>query len=413
MKPRIFISIHYLEIGGAESSLIGLLEALDPTKVDIDLFVYSHQGIFMEAIPDYVNLLPEDFTYSLFEKPLTYVLKKGYWNLALARFIAKFKSSMFYHTHKTKGEKNAIFGYVGNEVSRVLPDLKKYGMYDLGISYVNPHNIVLDHVSAKKKIAWIHTDYSNISINSKLELPVWSGYDHIISISPDVTKGFVGKFSSLADKILLMENILPSRLIKKKATSHVELQDYKRPDRLTLCSVGRISYAKNYDNIPYIAAVLKKLMRAGHNSCGIGSEISSFRWYIVGPGNHDDIDALSEELSVKENVVFLGPSDNPYPYIKNCDIYVHPSRYEGKSIVVREAQVLGKPVIITDYPTAKSQIQDGVDGIICGMKNEEIASCIYSLSKDSRKIKELIRNLGVQDHIGLGEVAKIYKLVGK
>ena len=39
MKPRIFIAMHYMEIGGAETALVGLLNALDPARVDVDLFL--------------------------------------------------------------------------------------------------------------------------------------------------------------------------------------------------------------------------------------------------------------------------------------------------------------------------------------------------------------------------------------
>ena len=110
-------------------------------------------------------------------------------------------------------------------------------------------------------------------------------------------------------------------------------------------------------------------------------------------------------------VTFLGPSDNPYPYIKNCDIYVHPSRYEGKSIVVREAQMLCKPVIITNYSTARSQINDGVDGIICELDNEKIAEAIYELAANKGKQELLIAYLKTHDNTGINEVEKIYKLL--
>ena len=212
---------------------------------------------------------------------------------------------------------------------------------------------------AKHKLAWIHTDYSKVSVDTQLELPVWGAYDGIVSISADVTKGFLHAFPKLRDKILEFQNILSERYILSRTDKPLPFDGYRRKGMLTLCSVGRISHAKNYDNIPYMAQSLKRLMESG------GGEYGDFRWYIVGPGDHSAIDALSDELCVRENVVFLGASDNPYPYIKHCDLYVHPSRYEGKSIVVREAQVLCKPVIITDYPTAHSQLTDGVDGVIC------------------------------------------------
>lgn len=396
--------MHYMEIGGAESSLIGLLEALDPEKVDVDLFVFSHQGVFMSAIPQYIRLLPEKSDYSMIERPIAEVFKKGHPLVGVARMIAKCKTNRYYKQHPSAKDHSAGFTYIGNEVGQVLPNLHEYGEYDLAISYNYPHNIVLDKVKARKKIAWLHTDYRNISVNEQLELPIWSRYNHIVSISPDVTTGFLTVFPELKDKMLECENILPKGFIESRVAdvSGVSKDFQRRDDEIILVSVGRISNAKNYDNIPYMMAELKKLS---------SSSSLSFKWYIVGPGDHSVIDALSKELGVDDVVTFLGPSSNPYPYIKACDIYVHPSRYEGKSIVVREAQILSKPVIITNYPTAKSQINDGLDGIICELDNIKIAEAIYDLAMDKDKQNEIVGYLQNHDYVGVREVEKIYELV--
>lgn len=404
MKKRIFISMHYMEIGGAESSLIGLLEALDPLKVDIDLFVFAHHGLFMSAIPDYVNLLPEDDGYAMLEEPIATVFKKGHPLIGMARLIAKWKSNRFNKLHPSKKDKSAGFAYIGSEVGKVLHTLYSLGEYDLAVSYNYPHNIVLDKVKAKKKVAWLHTDYRQISINKEMELPMWGRYDHIVSISPGVTEGFLTVFPSLKNKMLECENMLPKAYIEAKAAQRlIEMED----GVLTLCSVGRISNAKNYDNIPYMAAALNELFM----SQGPKIKYKDFKWLIVGPGDHSAIDALSDELGVRDKVIFLGPSDNPYPYIKGCDIYVHPSRYEGKSIVVREAQVLCKPVIITNYATAKSQINNGVDGVICELDNTGVAEAIYALATDVMKQNSIINHLQTHDYAGVAEVEKIYRLI--
>ena len=404
MKKRIFVSMHYMEIGGAESSLIGLLEALDPRKVDIDLFVFAHHGVFMSAIPDYVNLIPEDNGYAMMEEPIATVFKNGHPLIGIARLLAKWKTNRFYSQRPTEKDHSAGFAYLGSEVGKVLHNLYFLGEYDLAVSYNYPHNIVLDKIKAKKKIAWLHTDYRNISINEEMELPIWSSFDHIVSISPGVTEGFLTVFPSLKNKMLECENMLPKAYIEAKAAQGII---EKEDGVLTLCSVGRISNAKNYDNIPYMAAALKELFM----SQGLKIKYKDFKWLIVGPGDHSAIDALSDELGVRDKVIFMGPSDNPYPYIKGCDIYVHPSRYEGKSIVVREAQVLCKPVIITNYATAKSQINNGVDGVICELDNKRVAEAIFALATDVKKQNSIINHLQTHDYAGMAEVEKIYRLI--
>ena len=410
MKPRIFIAIHYLEIGGAEASLIGLLEALDPEKVDIDLFVYAHHGLFMKAIPDYVNLLPERKAYAMIESSLKDALLTGQLGMVLGRLRAKKLHKAYLATLTEEERKNdiSVFPTVSACVMPHLPSLHNLGDYDLAISYLQPHDIVRQKVKAKKYLAWIHTDYSTIHLNVEMELPIWRAYDHIVSISPDVTKGFLLKFPSLKDKIVEMENILPKSYILQRASEpNDKVSALMKDDVVNLCSIGRLSYAKNYDNIPYIAKALKELYKGSRgSSCSKG-----FHWYIVGPGDHSAIDALSKELGVDDVVTFLGPSSNPYLYIKACVIYVHPSRYEGKSIVVREAQILCKPVIITNYPTAKSQINDGVDGIICELDNQKIAEAIYKLVADEEKQESLKEYLSQHDYAGMSEIEKIYKLL--
>ena len=170
------------------------------------------------------------------------------------------------------------------------------------------------------------------------------------------------------------------------------------PEGITLCSVGRIAYLKNFDNIPHIARIMKDR--------GL-----KFHWYVIGPGNHESIDESIRNDDVEDCVHFIGSKTNPYPWMKTCDIYIQPSRYEGHSVTVREAQILGKPVIITNYPTAKSQIQHGIDGIICGMENESIAHAIFLLANDRDKQKRLSEYVSSHDYGNEKEVEKIYQLL--
>ena len=408
MKPRILITMHYLELGGAETALIGLLHALDPKRVDVDLFVYSHQGEMMRYIPEWVNLLPEKEDWAMFERPMKEVLKKGHLRVLWARLKAKWETRQYLKTLAPGTESAASLNYAGYEVSKVVSDINPDVEYDLAIAFVTPHWFTLDHVRAKKKVCWIHTDYSHLDINKEFELPMWSAFDHIISISDDVTRAFLSAFPTLKDKIVLIENILPKIVVETRSHESLEgYEEFTQYDGLKLLSVGRITHQKNYDNIPYMAAKLKELL----NSLTPNLSPLTFTWFIVGPGDHSAIDALSEKLGVKDNVIFLGPSSNPYPFLKNCDIYVHPSRYEGKSIVVREAQVLCKPVVITNYPTAHSQINDGVDGVIVPLDNEGCAKGLAEFIMDEAKQKEIVKYLNTHDFAGETEVEKIYKLI--
>lgn len=397
ITQRILILIHYLEIGGAEISLIGLLNAIDKTKYDVDLFVYSHQGELMQLIPDGVNLLPEIPKYSTLERPMKDVLREGHIDIVAARLLAKIRHRIYRRTHAITGEDAAIFQYVANCTTPLLP-MVSGKEYDLAISFLAPHNICLDKVRAKKKIAWIHTDYTRIHINKRLELPYWQPFDHIASISEAATEAFVKIFPELESKVIEIENILSSSFVQQRANEEVE-EITPQNGVINLLSVGRFCTAKNYDNLPFIC---KHLVEMGVD----------VRWYIIGFGGDEPlIRAKIAEAGMEKHVIILGKRSNPYPYIKACDIYVQPSRYEGKSVTVREAQMLCKPVVVTNYPTAPSQIENGVDGVIVPMDNRACAEGIKALIDDKELQSRIVEHLRTHDYGNEQEVEKIYKLI--
>ena len=402
-KPRIFINMHYMELGGAERALLGLLNAFDTSRVDVDLFLNQHTGDFMPLIPKKINLLPERRGYNAIERPMKQILREGQLGVALGRLKARRLNKKYHKSlrDQAKSLDNSGFHYVSHCVQPYLPSLDDLGEYDLAISFLQPHHIVLNKVRAKKRIAWIHTDYSAIHVNAPMELPVWDGYDYIASISPECTRSFLKTFPSLESKIIEMENILSTDFIRQQA----DLQDVSSEmpaTGLRLLSIGRYHHAKKYDNVPDIA---RRIVEAGFND---------LRWYIIGYGmGGDEIRQKIAEAGMQDHVILLGKKTNPYPYIKACDVYAQPSRYEGKSVTVREAQVLCKPVIVANYTTAKSQIQDGVDGVIVPQDNEGCAQGMARVIGDAHLLNSLSTYLSTHDYGNEREVEKIYQLLGE
>lgn len=397
MKKRIFIAIHYLEIGGAETSLIGLLNAIDTDLYDIDLFLYSHRGELLKQVPDTVYLLPEIKKYDVIEKPIKEAIQKGFPDIALARLWAKYQFARYAKKNHLK-EGSAILQYVFDAVTPLLPNINLNTEYDLAISFLTPHNIVLNKVKAKKKLAWIHTDYTKISVNVEKEIKVWSQFDHIVSISEDVTRSFLSVFPTLAGKIIEIANILSPRTVRAKAlASKVDFSIQN--GRINLLSVGRFTFAKNFDNVPDIC---RRILQEG---CEV-------YWYIVGYGGDEQlIKEKIKEAGMEEHVILLGKQENPYPFIKECDIYIQPSRFEGNAITVREAQILYKPVIVTNYPTAHSQIKQGVDGIIVPQDNAGCAHEIAQFIKNKELQQKIVGYLKEHDYGNEKEVQKLYSLI--
>ncbi|SEA72986.1 Glycosyl transferases group 1 [Xylanibacter ruminicola] len=399
--------MHYMEIGGAEISLIGLLQAIDYSLYDVDLFIHSHQGELMQFIPKEVNLLPEIKSYSYIERPLTDALRNGEWKIVYGRLMAKWQF-VGYLKRKNPKDGSAALQYVARNIEPYLTSLYDYGEYDLAVSFLHPHNYVLSKVKAKKKICWIHTDYSTIDVDTELELPIWLGYDHIMSISSEASKAFLKVFPSLSSKVMIMENILSPRFVLGRSElmlqSEVEKEMPREDNLVRLLSVGRFSEAKNYDNVPDICKRVNALLFDLNTSLSV-------KWYIIGYGDESLIHQKIAESGMEKNVIILGKRSNPYPYIKACDIYVQPSRYEGKSVTVREAQMLGKPVAVTNYATAASQIKDGVDGCIVPMDNEGCARGLAEFILDKELQNDIVDYLQTHDYGNESEIEKLYKLI--
>lgn len=394
--------MHYLEIGGAETALIGLLNALDPKRVDVDLFLHDHRGEMMQFIPEWVNVLPAIKEYTMLERPIKELVKRGHWLIAAARLWAKYVSKKAYKKSHSCLPNASVFHYMAKYTTPLLPRINPNVTYDLAISFLTPHQITLQKIRARKRIAWIHTDYTKIWVDANEELPVWSKYDYIASISPDVTKTFLQTFPTLANtnKIVEIENILSPAFVRRRADiKNVEGEMSKYGGEVKLLSIGRFSEAKNYDNVPDIC---QRMVKEGVD----------VKWFIIGFGGDEQlIRRKIEEAGMQEHVIILGKRSNPYPYIKACDIYVQPSRYEGKSVTVREAQMLCKPVVVTDYPTASSQIKNGIDGVIVPMDNEGCARGLAEVIMDKAQQERIVEYLKTHDYGNESEVDKIYRII--
>ena len=404
MKKRILIAMHYLEIGGAETALIGLLQAFDYSRYDVDLFLYAHRGEMMQFVPKEVNLLPEIRSYSFLEKSILSAYKNGFIGIASARLLGKVLAKIY------NMPSFSIDVFTSKLTKFFLPKINPNVKYDLAISFLTPHTYCRDKVRAEKKICWIHSDYAFNKVDVKCELPVWSAFDHVVSISDDVSKTFLQTFPSLKDKIVLIENILLPKLVRERAEefdASSEYANYYHNGEITisLLSIGRFTYQKNLENIPDIC----KRISSSHFTLQSSLKV---RWFIIGYGGDEQlIRQKIHEAGMEEYVIILGKKSNPYPYIKACDIYVQPSRYEGKSVTVREAQMLYKPVVVTNYPTSKSQIKNGIDGVIVPMDNQGCAEGILQIVHDMDKQQRIIEHLRTHDYGNEQEVEKLYKLL--
>ncbi len=393
---NILISSFDMEVGGVERSLISMLDNFDYNKYKVDLMLYSHTGDFMTLLTDKANLLEEVKEYASFRKSIGQVFKNGNIALGVTRILSKIIA-------KIKGNMNNVQEYGIYQMQLMwkysmlfLPKIDKE--YDLAISYLWPHYFIANKVKAKKKIAWIHTDYSTIETDIKEDLKMWNKFDFIMSVSEECKKAFLLKYPSLKEKVKVMENITSPNFIRKMAEEDIS-DEIKNDGSFNIVSVGRLSHAKGIDN-----AV--KALKILHNK-----GLNNIKWYVVGYGGDEAmIKAMIKENSLEDKFILLGKKTNPYPYMKACDLYVQPSRYEGKAVTVTEAQILGKPVMITNYTTAKSQVDNRINGYISELGPKGIADGIEKLSNNKNLLKYIEENCKNRDFSNTNELEKLYKL---
>ena len=392
---RILILHFNMELGGAESSLLGLLDTIDYSKYEVDLFLLSHSGEFMPLMNDNVNLLPEISSYKALTQPISANLRSGHIGIAFARCYARMRSAL------SRGALHLSHNYKQYFHKLCMPYLPEIpGVYDLAISFNDPHYIIGKKVSAKVKLAWFHTDASRIQFCDDIEKEMWGMSDYVVNVSEDCKVAFDRSHLFLdMSHSLVIENILSKQMVLKRSVEFNPNKEMVSGMSTVLLSIGRFSTQKNFDNVPDICL---RLIESGLD----------IKWYLIGYGGDEPrIRQKIAEAGMEERVIILGKKDNPYPYLRACDLYVQPSRYEGKAVTVREAQLLEKPVVITNYATSGSQLEDGVDGVVVPMDNAGCAAGIAALLRDPARMRRLSENCKRRDYTNSAEVEKIYALM--
>ena len=370
-----------LEIGGVERSLLGLLRALDDQETEIDLFLFSHKGEFLPLAGNNVHILPEEPKLASVFEPVRILIQKRKYYTAFIRIFSKAYGYVRRKLYRTADVSMLMSQKI---ILRTVSENTK--KYDYAFGFFEPHYYLIDKVDAKVKIGWVHTDYCARGKDSRFDRSVWQKLDYVACVSPKVGEAFIGKYPSEAYKTIVVPNVLSPELIHAQSLAEDCIPEMKDNEAFRIVTVGRYSYAKGMDMIP---AACRKLTDQGYR----------IKWYLIGYGPEEQ--KIEEEIrknNVEAQVQILGPKANPYPYIRACDLYVQPSRYEGKAVAVTEAQILHKPVMITRYPTSPDQLEEGKDGFVCETGTDGIAKGIQYLMEHPDIRDSLIHNTYLKDY---------------
>lgn len=381
MQNILFV-IDTLVCGGAEKSLVSLLPLLNTDKYKISIWIRRRGGEFESLLPPYVEIVKAP-TKTFVDTLLYYI----------SLFLFSLKLKLYAVTGKKEHSAETYWKQVG----RFLRTPK--GKYDIIVAYQQglPTYLVASKMNARKKIAWVNADIFQMGYNRDYNLSFYRDFDNIVTVSEGLETKLKQAYPMLEPRIKCIYDILNADLITTMSNDRaIEMEGV---DKLKLVTVARLVSAKGY-NLAVEAG--KILMNKGVN----------FVWFFVGAGPEEVyIQKTIDEYGLNEHIKLLGLRTNPYSYIRQCDIYVQTSLYEGFGITISEAKILKKPIVSTDFDVVYNQLTDEVNGLIVSKTGQDVANAILRICNDKNLAKRLVGNLLKEQNLtSLTEVGKVEEL---
>ncbi|MFT4412578.1 glycosyltransferase [Fredinandcohnia humi] len=395
MKKKILFAIDSLDVAGAEKSLVTLLTMLDYTKYSVDLMLFAHGKLLEELVPKEVNILrPLDYTKFSelnLKQALIYSVKNFDYKMLTSRinYSLEIRKKQYSNPQKAR-----VYWQC---VSNVIEHNPKE--YDIAISYAQgvPTFYVAEKVKAKKKLAWVNVSYRLNKEDKEFQQQFYNQYYKIVAVSESAMAVFLETFPVYLDKMEVIYDINNPDLISKMAEIGESYEDQFVGIRIL--TIGRLAHQKGYD---IALEACKKLKEQGIN----------FRWYSLGKGPlKEEITTYIKENNLSENFILLGVKANPYPYIKNADIYVQTSRFEGFGLAIAEARMLNIPVVTTRFDAVYNQMGDEKNGLVVDMNSDAVANGILRIIQDKQLQKRIINYLKVEKKGNVEEIEKFYQLI--
>lgn len=392
-KKKILFVIESLTAAGAEKSLVTFLSVLDKEKYEIDLQLFAYGGEFEKYLPSEVNLLaPLGYTQfvnkSIWRQLLTFDLQK-----IISRWTYSFSIRKKGLRHKDRAR--LFWRYVSNCIPQSGIN------YDIAVAYAQdlPTLYVVDKVTASKKFAWVNVRYIPEGINYSYYKSFYSKIDYIVSVSDSAYEEFSAVYPCFKNKMQVIKDMLDASLITQMSLEKQEIRyDTNIPVFLTVARLNRPQ--KGYD----ITLEACRLLR----DRGV-----RFKWYALGRGEYrPEMESYIQKHHLEDVFIFLGTTPNPYPYIKNCTLYVQTSRHEGYGLSIAEARILNKPVVTTEFDAVWAQMVQGENGLVVPQDPVAVADSIERLLNDQQLYNHIVAYQQQEKKGNTEEIEKFYQLIG-
>ncbi len=402
-KIKLLFTIESLAFAGAEKSLLSLLNNIDCSKYQIDLQLFSRGGILEQQLPEYVNLLPEfDYVHLCKKSILSHLFSIKSW-FSIRTLFSRIIYSLLIRIlpiAPSKPIQEAVLFW--KSYQWLIPASTQH--YDVAIAYAQgiPTFYTTDKISADKKIAWVNSMYMPKQSYKKYISRKYNIVDKIVAVSPANAACFKKEFPNLDKVVELMPDITDANLVRKLSQQFIPSEySESTKHKIRILTVGRLGPMKGHDIAIDAANFMKKQ--------GI-----SFHWYMIGIGALEKkLKDKVKELELSSDVTFLGLRTNPYPYFKECDIYVQPSRFEGFPITLTEAMILDKPIVATKFDSVHTHMKDGINCLLADIDGTSVAECIIKLTKNDSLKNCLIQNLKDAPKGNTHEIQTFYNIVAK
>lgn len=355
MRKKILFVINTMGQAGAEMALIELMKKLDSLG-EYEVFLYSiiPCGELFKKVPNNVTILNKSYStssvlsFSGHIRIARTVIRTFFYRFTGFRLINYMKKNI--REQKSLGRKLQYDKLLWRLLAMGRPNARE--QYDLAVAYTEgaATYYVADKVSATYKASFVHIDYEEAGYTHLMDQGCYDFMDSIYVVSKAVGEKFTNVYPQYQHKVKLFRNLLDKEnIIEKAKTGQGFTDDF---DGIRLITVGRLHYQKGYD---IAIEALSKIIDDGYN----------VRWYVIGEGSERaNLEKLVKKYGLEDSFILMGMQANPYPYMLQSDIYVHATRFEGKSIAIEEAQILGKAILASNCTGNTEQIVSGYDGVL-------------------------------------------------
>lgn len=344
--------------GGSEVALIEFLNHLDENKYNVTLLLLDKDMEYKYRLKRKIKI-----KYIKFDNEFYYSLASMY--SFLGKVIKRIKLNKYFPVYNLLAKHSQMPSLPYFDIAI---DFYGYGAFTTAFLALN--------VSASKKAFWIHDE--KMPWISNVER-YFNNYDKVFGVSKAIKNTFIGKYPRYKEKADVFYNVIDIKSILKKSTAFYPSEFNN--DKFNIVTVGRLTEQKGYDISIKAAKILKEQ--------GI-----DFKWFAIGDGrDKNKLERLIQKFNLKNNFILLGRRDNPYPYIKNCDIYIQFSRHEGYGLSVLEARALDKPIIVSKLPVFKEQITDKKNGIVAHFDENSLFRSIEELYQNDKLKNEIKANV--------------------